>query len=59
VSLRDHDGTGEHDAVAALIGLVEAGRFRRLALERFDDALADALREAGFVPSPRGLVRYA
>jgi hypothetical protein len=30
-----------------------------LALERFDEALTPVLRDAGFVPSPKGLVRYA
>jgi hypothetical protein len=39
--------------------LVEDGRFRRLALERFDEELVPVLKAEGFVPSPRGLVRYA
>jgi len=59
VALRPFDGTWEDEAVAALGQLVTTGRFRRLALERFDEALAPILRAAGFVPSPRGLVRYA
>lgn len=58
VALRPCDGTWEHDAVAALEELVATGRVRRLAVERFDDELAPFLRDAGFVPSPRGLVRY-
>ncbi|MFN2608649.1 MAG: DEAD/DEAH box helicase [Acidimicrobiales bacterium] len=58
VALRPFDGTWEAAAVAALGELVARGRLRRLAVERFDDALAPALRAAGFVPSPRGLVRY-
>ena len=59
VALRPFDGTWEDAAVGALDGLVASGRVRRLAVERFDDALAPVLRAAGFVPSPRGLVRYA
>ncbi|MBV8160363.1 MAG: hypothetical protein JO265_05515 [Acidimicrobiia bacterium] len=58
VALRDYDGSWEAPAVDALAGLVAEGRLRRLALERFDDVLAPVLRAAGFVPSPRGLVRY-
>jgi ATP-dependent Lhr-like helicase len=59
VALRPFDGTWEARAVAALDELVTGGRMRRLAVERFDDSLEPALRAAGFVPSPRGLVRYA
>ncbi|HEV3495911.1 MAG TPA: hypothetical protein VHA34_06155, partial [Actinomycetes bacterium] len=59
LALRPMDGTWEADAVAALSTLVEDGRLRRLALERYDEALAPALRDAGFVPSPKGMVRYA
>jgi ATP-dependent Lhr-like helicase len=59
VTLREYDGSWEASAVEALSGLVGAGRLRRLALERFDEKLGPVLRSAGFVPSPRGLVRYA
>src|SRR5437879_10628612 len=59
VALRPFDGSWEHSAVDALGSLVAGGRLRRLALERFDDELAPVLRDAGFVPSPRGMVRYA
>ncbi|HEX3393596.1 MAG TPA: DEAD/DEAH box helicase [Acidimicrobiales bacterium] len=58
VALRPYDGTWEHQAVAALGELVNGGRVRRLSVERFDESLAPVLRAAGFVPSPRGLVRY-
>ncbi len=58
VALRPFDGTWEDQAVAALGELVTSGRVRRLAVERFDDSLVPVLRAAGFVPSPRGLVRY-
>ncbi|MDP8937233.1 MAG: DEAD/DEAH box helicase [Actinomycetota bacterium] len=59
VGLRAFDGTWEEDAVAALSQLVVGGRLRRLAVERYDESLEPVLRAAGFVPSPRGLVRYA
>jgi ATP-dependent Lhr-like helicase len=59
LSLRPHDGSWEESAVSSLAQLVSDGRFRRLALERFDEALTPVLRDAGFVPSPKGLVRYA
>ncbi|MEA2972759.1 MAG: ATP-dependent helicase Lhr and Lhr-like helicase [Actinomycetota bacterium] len=59
VALRPFDGAWEDAAVGALDGLVASGRVRRLAVERYDDALAPVLRAAGFVPSPRGLIRYA
>jgi ATP-dependent helicase Lhr and Lhr-like helicase len=58
VTLRPYDGSWEGAAVEALGGLVAEGRLRRLALERFDEELSPVLRSAGFVPSPRGLVRY-
>jgi ATP-dependent Lhr-like helicase len=58
VTLRAYDGSWETAAVEALGGLVADGRLRRLALERFDEELGPVLRGAGFVPSPRGLVRY-
>ena len=59
LALRPLDGSWEQAAVGALDGLVASGRVRRLAIERFDEGLTQALRGAGFVPSPRGLVRYA
>ncbi len=58
VALRQLDGTWEDAAVGALDGLVASGRVRRLAVERYDEALGPVLRAAGFVPSPKGLVRY-
>ena len=59
VALRPFDGRWEEDAVTALATLVEGGRPRRLSLERYPPELQPALRQAGFVPSPKGLVRYA
>ncbi|HVL05137.1 MAG TPA: DEAD/DEAH box helicase [Acidimicrobiales bacterium] len=58
VALRPHDGTWEDAAVAALGTLVTSGRLRRLSVERYDDGLEPVLKAAGFVPTPRGLVRY-
>ncbi|HUQ64229.1 MAG TPA: DEAD/DEAH box helicase [Acidimicrobiales bacterium] len=58
VALRDLDGSWEDTAIGALGHLVTSGRFRRLAVERYDEGLEPALKGAGFVPSPRGLVRY-
>ena len=59
VALRPFDGSWEEAGIEALGRLVADGRFRRLALQRFDEQLSPVLRGAGFVPSPRGLVRYA
>ena len=59
VALRALDGTWEPQAVTALGGLVAEGRFTRLSLERFPTELEPLLRAAGFVPTPKGLVRYA
>ncbi|MDQ4069679.1 MAG: DEAD/DEAH box helicase, partial [Actinomycetota bacterium] len=58
VALRTFDGTWEERAVDALGTLVTSGRVRRLRVERYDEALDPVLRAAGFVPSPKGLVRY-
>jgi len=58
VALRPFDGRWEDAAVAALSSLVGSGRVRRLSVERYDEQLEPVLRAAGFVPSPRGLVRY-
>jgi ATP-dependent helicase Lhr and Lhr-like helicase len=58
IALRPYDGTWEDAAVAAVGTLVTGGRLRRLSVERYDDELEPVLRAAGFVPTPRGLVRY-
>jgi ATP-dependent Lhr-like helicase len=59
VPLRPLDGSWEDVAVHALGQLVTSGRWRRLVLQRYPDELGAALRASGFVPSPKGLVRYA
>jgi ATP-dependent Lhr-like helicase len=59
VALRDFDGGWEESAVEALANLVGSGRWSRLALRRYPEQLEPYLRAANFVPSPKGLVRYA
>lgn len=59
VPLRPLDGSWEEQAVAAVGGLLRTGRFSRLAVERFPDELRPFLEAAEFVPSPKGMVRYA
>ncbi len=57
VALRDDDGW-EAAAVGGLGWLLATGRVGRVALARFPDALELWLRDAGFTPTPKGLVRY-
>jgi ATP-dependent Lhr-like helicase len=59
VAMRELDGSWEADAVSALVGLQQDGRLSRLVLDRFAEGLGPVLREAGFVPTPKGLARYA
>ena len=59
LALRPYDGTWEAAAVAALTSLVADGRLARLSVERADPELTPHLHAAGFVPTPKGLVRYA
>ncbi|MDE3202754.1 MAG: hypothetical protein KGQ66_00865, partial [Acidobacteriota bacterium] len=58
VALRDPDPGWGPPVAGALADLVKAGRWRRLALQRWPDDLTEALTSAGFVPSPKGLVLY-
>ena len=57
--MRASDGTWEADAIAAMLSLLKDGRLKRIALERVPDELLALLKESGFTPTPRGLVRYA
>ncbi|MHB1924984.1 MAG: Lhr family helicase [Acidimicrobiales bacterium] len=59
VILRELDGSWEERAIDGLAGLVRDGRSPRLSLARYDPALEPWLRAADFVPTPRGMVRYA
>ena len=54
VALRPFDGTWEDAAVGALDGLVASGRVRRLAVERYDDALAPGPPRRRLRPVPEG-----
>jgi hypothetical protein len=58
LALRPFDGTWEEAAVEVLGDLLADGRFSRLSIERYPPELEAVLRAAGFVPSPRGLIRY-
>jgi ATP-dependent Lhr-like helicase len=57
--LRAFDESWEEQAVAALGGLLADGRYSRLTVERVPPELDALLRATGFVPTPKGLVRYA
>ena len=59
VALRPFDGEWEEAAVGAVSSLVRAGRWSRLALQRFPEEREQWLRAAEFVPTPKGLTRYA
>jgi ATP-dependent Lhr-like helicase len=59
VGFRPADGTWETPAVRGLGELVRTGRLARLALHRWPEHLDEPLREAGFVPTPKGLVLHA
>ncbi|MBW3669204.1 MAG: DEAD/DEAH box helicase [Actinobacteria bacterium] len=58
-ALREFDESWEEQAVAALGGLLAGGRYSKLTVERVPEPLDPLLRAAGFVPTPKGLVRYA
>ena len=59
VALRAFDGSWEEAAVEAVDGLVTGGRFSRLVIERRPPELDPHLQAAGFVPTPKGMTRYA
>jgi ATP-dependent helicase Lhr and Lhr-like helicase len=66
VALRDFDGSWETAVVRALTAMVGTGeerdhhsRFRRLVLETMPDELVPLLKLHGFVPTPKGLAKYA
>jgi len=45
-------------ATNALAEMVDSGRFKRLVIDKYPEALEEPLRGAGFSPSPKGLTRY-
>ena len=66
VALRPFDDSWEDHVVRALNAMVgpeetrdRIVRFRRLVLETVPDELLPRLRAAGFVPTPKGLAKYA
>ena len=66
VALRPFDGEWEDPVVRALVAMVgpeesrdRVVRFRRLVLETVPAELLPLLRAAGFVPTPKGLAKYA
>ncbi|MBW3615954.1 MAG: hypothetical protein KY439_11720, partial [Actinobacteria bacterium] len=58
VALRPFDGTWELEAVHALDQLLDSGRLSRVVVGRVDPELHRYLKEAHFVPTPRGWARY-
>jgi ATP-dependent Lhr-like helicase len=58
VAFRQFDGTWEADAVNALLTLL-GGRLNRLSFAKVPEELMPLLRDNGFTPTPRGMVRYA
>jgi len=58
ILLREADGQWEEAAALAVAALVDEGRWSRLAVQRIPEPLAEPLRAAGFVATPKGLTRY-
>ena len=58
VATRAFDGSWEDRALDAVVGLLVA-RLSKLALDHVPDELVAPLKEKGFVPTPKGLVKYA
>lgn len=58
-ALRSFDGTWEAAVGSALASMLGTGRWRRLVLQRYPEEMAGVLEAAGFIPGPKGLVRYA
>jgi ATP-dependent helicase Lhr and Lhr-like helicase len=70
IALRPFDDTWEAPVVKALAGMVgteddsyraanRSIRFNRLILENVPDELVPLLKSNGFVPTPKGLAKYA
>jgi len=57
-AMRPFDGQWERSAVQALLTLLGDGR-KRLAFENLPDELLVLMKEHDFVPTPKGLVKYA
>ena len=66
VALRPFDGEWERPVIRALTNMIGPDddrdrhiRFKRLVLETVPDELVALLKEHGFVPTPKGLAKYA
>jgi len=64
VALRGFDGEWERPVMRALSEVVgneddRRARFRKLVLETYPSELHQLLVESGFVPTPKGLAKYA
>jgi len=57
--MRDCDGSWEQDAVSAIVSLLDRGVFKHLVFERVPDVFRGVLIDNQFVPTPKGLTRYA
>ena len=57
-ALADLDGSWEVAVCRALAGAVGEGRWPRLVLSRYPESLEDPLKDAGFLPGPKGMVLY-
>jgi ATP-dependent Lhr-like helicase len=58
VALRETGGGWEEVVAVTLSSMVAAGRWRRLVLQKYPEGMGPVLEAAGFIPSPRGLVKY-
>ena len=58
LALRPFDGSWESDAVHALDQLLVSGRLSRIVVEKVDVELHRYLKDADFVPTPKGWTRY-
>jgi ATP-dependent helicase Lhr and Lhr-like helicase len=65
VALREYDGEWEEYSIRALTAMIGgeedrgSARFRRLVLETVPSELMPLLKQYGFVPTPKGLAKYA
>lgn len=57
-ALADLDGSWEVAVCRALAGAVGERRWPRLVLSRYPEALEGPLKDAGFLPGPKGMVLY-
>ncbi len=58
VAMRPFDSTWETRALDAVVNLLD-GRLSKVAFEHLPDEVVGPLKDRGFVPTPKGLVKYA